>query len=127
MLWYKSWLETRLRLWIALVYMGILLAFNSLRTIAPSLLPPLATKPSLGLALILMMGSFATVMCMWFAGAGIASQGAFQFLKGLHGSTQYTLSLPVSRFQLLAVRATLGWIEMACVIGTNCYGVWLVA
>ncbi len=99
MLWYKGWQETRLRLWIALGYMGILLAFYSLRTIAPSLLPPppYGAKPSLGIGLILMMGSFVTVMCMWFAGAGIASQGTFQFLKGLHGSTQYTLSLPVSR------------------------------
>jgi hypothetical protein len=129
MLWYKGWQETRLRLWIALGYMGILLAFYSLRTIAPSLLPPppSGTKPNLGLGLILMMGSFVTVICMWFAGAGIASQGKFQFLKGLHGSTQYTLSLPVSRLQLLAVRATLGWLEMAGVIGTFCYGAWLVA
>jgi hypothetical protein len=127
MLWYKSWQETRLRLWIALGYMGILLAFYSLRTIAPSALPPLAPKPSLGLFLISGMGSFVTVMCMWFPGAGIASQGAFQFLKSLHGSTQYTLSLPVSRFQLLAVRAGLGWLEMAGVTGTFCYGVWLVA
>jgi hypothetical protein len=129
MLWYKGWLETQIRLWIALGYMGILLAFYSLRTIAPSLLPPPppGPKPSLGLFLISAMGSFVTVICMWFAGAGIASQGKFQFLKGLHGSTQYTLSLPVSRFQLLAVRAALGWLEMAGVIGTFCYGAWLAA
>jgi hypothetical protein len=127
MLWFKGWLETRLKLWIALVYMGVLLIFYSLRTIAPSLLPPLAPQPSLGLGLMFLMGSFVTIMCAWFPGAGIASQGSFQFLRGLHGSTQYTLSLPVSRLQLLAARATLGWIEMAGVIGTYCYGVWLVA
>jgi hypothetical protein len=127
MLWFKGWLETRLKLWIALVYMGGLLGFYSLRTIAPSLLPPLGPQPSLGLGLMLMMGSFVTVMSTWFPGAGIVSQGTFQFLKGLHGSTQYTLSLPVSRLQLLAVRAALGWIEMTGVIGMYCYGVWLVA
>jgi hypothetical protein len=125
MLWYKGWLETRLRLWIALAWMGSLLAFDSIRAIAPSALPPLGPRPVVGLAL--MMGSFVTVMCTWFAGAGIASQGAFQFLKGLHGSTQFTLSLPASRLQLLAVRAALGWMEMAGVIGTFCCGVWLVA
>jgi len=129
MIWYKSWLETRMKLLIALGYTGCLLAIDSLRTIAPSLLPPPAHKPSLGFFLTSMMGSFVTMMCAYFfPGAGIAtSQHSFLFLKGLHGSTQYTLSLPVSRFQLLAVRAALGWIEMAGVIGTFCYGVWLVA
>ena len=129
MLWYKSWLETHLKLWIALGYTGCLLAIASLRTIAPALLPPPAHKPSLGSFLTLMMGSFVTMMCgYFFPGAGIAtSQHSFLFLKGLHGSTQYTLSLPVSRFQLLAVRAAVGWLEMAGVIGTFCYGVWLVA
>ena len=122
MLWYKSWLETRARLAIALGYMGFLLASVSLRTAAPGAVGP---KPILGLAL--MMGSFVTVMCTVFAGAGIASQGAFQFLKGLHGSTQVTLSLPVSRRHLLAVRAALGWVEMAVVLATFCGGIWLVA
>jgi len=125
MLWYKGWLETRLRFWIALGWMGMLLVFVSLRTIAPPPQPPPGRNPVLGLAL--MMGSFVTVMCTWFAGAGIASQGAFQMLKGLHGSTQFTLSLPVNRLRLLAVRAALGWMEMACVIGAFCCGVWLAA
>ncbi len=121
MLWYKAWLETRLRLWIALGWMSFLLVFASLRTVAPR---P-GTNPVVGLSL--MMGSFVTVMCTWFAGAGIISQGSFQFLKGMHGSTQYTLSLPVSRLRLLTIRATLGWLLMASIIGIFCCGVWLVA
>jgi hypothetical protein len=121
MFWYKGWLETRLRLWIAFGWIGLLLTSVALRTVAPQ---P-GRNPVFGLAL--MMGSFVTTMCAWFAGAGIASQGSFQFLKGLHGSTQYTLSLPVSRLRLLAIRATLGWMEMAIVIGMFCGGVRLVA
>ena len=121
MIWYKGWLETRLRLWIALGWMSFLLVFVTLRNVAP---PP-GADPVLGLSL--MMGSFVTVMCTWFAGAGIASQGSFQFLKGLHGSTQYTLALPVSRLRLLAIRATLGWLLMASMIGIFCCGVWLLA
>ena len=121
MFWYKAWLETRLRLWIALGWMSFQLVFVALRTVAPQ---P-GTSPVLGLSL--MMGSFVTMMCTWFAGAGIVSQGSFQFLKGLHGSTQYTLSLPVSRLRLLTIRATLGWLLMASVIGAFCCGVWLVA
>ena len=42
------------------------------------------------------------------AGAGIKTQAAFQTVKGLHGSTYFTLSLPVSRFRLLAIRAGIG-------------------
>lgn len=121
MFWYKGWLETRLRLGIAVGWMSFLLIFAALRTIPPR---P-GVSPVLGISL--MMGSFVTVMSTWFAGAGIASQGSFQFLKGLHGSTQYTLSLPVSRLRLLAIRAALGWILMALVIGTFCCGIWLVA
>jgi hypothetical protein len=123
MLWYKGWLETRLRLWIALCWTAVLLISAALRTKAG----PAQLGPRQGIALALMMGSFVTVMCVWFAGAGIASQGSFQMLKGLHGSTQLTLSLPVSRLHLLAVRATLGWMEMACVIGIYCCGVWFLA
>ena len=68
------------------------------------------------------------MMCVSFPGAGVVGQRSFLFLKkGLHGSTQYTLSLPVSRFQLLAVRAGLGWLELAGVTGTFCFGIWLVA
>jgi hypothetical protein len=38
----------------------------------------------------------------------------------------FTLSLPVSRFQLLAVRAGVGWLEMAGGIGLLCSGMWIV-
>jgi hypothetical protein len=58
------------------------------------------------------------------AGAGITTQPAVQATKGLHGSMIFTLSLPVSRSRLLAVRAGLGWLEMAGGIGLLCSGVW---
>jgi ABC-2 type transport system permease protein len=119
MLWYKGWLETRLRLWIALGLTGILLALVlTLISIRPPAQP--GPKPTLGTF-------FLWMMCGTFPGAGINTQRSFGFLKGLHGSTQYTLSLPVSRFQLLAVRAGLGWLEIAGVTGTFCFGIWLVA
>ena len=125
MLWYKSWLETRLRLVIALGYLGTLLLFLALRGTVPPGLWPMAAKPSVGLPL--MVGSFVTVMCTLFAGSGIASQGSFQFLKGLHGSTQFTLSLPVTRLRLMAVRVALGWAEMTVVFAVLCLGVWVMA
>lgn len=125
MLWYKSWLETRIRLWIALGYTVIMLAFFSIRTIAPAAFPPPRANVATGLAMFMI--GFVTFICAVLAQAGIASQAAFQALKGLHGSTQYTLSLPVSRFRLLAVRAGLGWLEMTGVIAIVSCGIWFVA
>jgi hypothetical protein len=47
------------------------------------------------------------------AGAGIKTQAPFQRRKGLHGSTHFTLSLPVSRMRLFTARVGIGLLEMA--------------
>jgi hypothetical protein len=60
------------------------------------------------------------------AAAGITTQSSFQQTKGLHGSTLFTLSLPVSRLRLLAVRAGLGWLESASFLGVLCLVIWIV-
>jgi hypothetical protein len=44
--------------------------------------------------------------------------------RGIHGSTLFTVSLPVSRIRLLFVRATLGWLEAAGVMTLFCAGLW---
>jgi hypothetical protein len=121
MLWYKSWLETQFRLLFTLGLVGFwLIVFFSMRGIAPR---P-GVKPAASFALI--ATTQMLVIYSWLAGAGIATQPAFQAMKGLYGSTQYTLSLPVSRFRLLAVRAGIGWLEMTLSIGMFCAGMWLV-
>jgi len=51
---------------------------------------------------------------VYLAGTGIKTQSGFQAMQGIHGSMYYTLSLPVSRFRLLGVRAAFGfwkWLE----------------
>ena len=58
------------------------------------------------------------------AGAGIATQPAFQASKGLHGSTLFTLSLPVSRLRLLSVRAGLGWSLVIAFVVARCTALW---
>jgi hypothetical protein len=105
MLWYKGWLETRFRLLFALGLVGVVLV---------------SLGPSGSVTLLV-----ALLSCM-LAGAGIATQRALQATKGLHGSMLFTLSLPVSRFRLLAVRASLGWLEMAGAIGVMCCGMWML-
>jgi ABC-2 type transport system permease protein len=120
MLWYKGWLETRFRLLFLLVTLGSFLVFFSMAARAPVSGP---TKPIVGFVSFSVPG-FVVMMCAMLAGAGIVTQPSLQAAKGLHGSTLFTLSLPVSRFRLLAVRAGLGWLEMAGAIGVLCCGIW---
>ena len=108
MLWYKGWLETRWRLLSALAWAGF-----GLLPWTPEFDPNRAT---------VLTGMFALIL----AGAGIVTQRSLRAPAGLHGSTYFTLSLPVSRFRLLAVRAGLGWLEMIAAIAIWCGGIWIL-
>ncbi len=117
MLWYKGWLETRIRLLVAFVWIGWFLGAEYSRGLkAPAGLTGLAVAATF----------IGAAIPVFFAGAGIATQPAFQATKGLHGSTQFTLSLPVSRLRLLLTRAGLGWLVLAGAIGTLCCGMWIL-
>jgi hypothetical protein len=118
MLWYKGWLEVRIRLLVSIVVMcfGVYMARTATLTMGT------LSRSTVG---SLMFGNTIVVAlaCLWLAGAGIITQPAFQAVKGIHGSTLFTLSLPVSRLRLLAVRASLGWLLMAGLIGALCGGI----
>ena len=119
MLWRKGWMETRFRLLFAVVVVGLMTVQFS----------PIGWKAQYGLHAVTggAIGLLAVaLLSMMFAGTGIATQPAFQESKGLHESTLFTLSLPVSRFRLLAVRAGLGWLEMAGVIAVMCCLLWIL-
>jgi hypothetical protein len=116
MLWYKGWLETQFKLLLSVcLLVAFLIFFGTTKA------PPQA-KPVAGL--ILFTKSQLVILFTWLAGAGIATQPSFQAAKGLHGSTLFTLSLPVSRFRLLAVRAGLGFLEVSALIVAMCCGLW---
>ncbi|HEY1755057.1 MAG TPA: hypothetical protein VGG72_06645 [Bryobacteraceae bacterium] len=121
MLWYKGWLETRWKLLMALAMAALFVVVDSFAGAKGP--PPPAARAVAGF--VQMGASFVVVVYSWLAGAGIVTQPSFQATKGIHGSTLFTLSLPVSRFHLLAVRAGLGWLEMAGAIGLYCWGMWL--
>jgi len=111
MLWYKGWLETRFKLLVSLGFLGfILVTLYSLRT------------PVTGL--VVMAITFVIMIYTILAGTGIAGRSSFRSTKG---SALFTVSLPVTRFRLLAVRAGLGWLEMSGAIGALCWGMWLVS
>lgn len=115
MLWFKGWLETRFRLPFVLVVVSLMLVLQSygggkadVRTV------------------LFMAGISLWMICVFLAAAGIVTQQSIQAAKGLHGSTLFTLTLPVSRFRLLAVRAGLGWLEMIVAIGWVCSLLWFL-
>ena len=122
MLWLKGWLETRFRFLF-------MLALTALPLYQMHLIGAHASAGSVsGIA-----GAFSSHVFPFFivfasaflAGAGIATQTPFQASKGLLGSTLFTLSMPVSRLRLLVVRAGIGWLETAAVIGILCWEMWL--
>jgi len=115
MLWYKGWLETRFRLVFVLVVVAFLFITQSYG----------GSKVDVR-AVIFTAGTSVWLMCVFLAAAGIVTQQSLQAAKGLHGSTLFTLTLPVSRFRLLAVRASLGWLEMAAGIGWVCCLLWFL-
>jgi hypothetical protein len=124
MLWHKGWLETRFRLLFTLGFTTLILVLQySVRTAAP---PPGAKSPAFGLVMF-SNPTLVVMICALLGGAGIVTQPSLQATKGLHGSTLFTLSLPVSRLRLLAVRASIGWLESVGVIGALCCGMWLVS
>jgi hypothetical protein len=99
----KGWLETRWRL-IGLIGMpAILLAWKYSARDEPRT----ATT-----VLLLMWISLSSAMVM-MAGSGVKSQAPthINFPEGLAGSTQFTISLPVSRKLLVFVRAGIGLFE----------------
>lgn len=112
MLWHKGWLETRFR-W--LFAMGLVALFSVVnRRVGESVMAGNAS-------------GLVAMLSLMLGGAGINTQPALQARKGLHGSTLFTLSLPVSRLRLLAVRAGLGWLELAIGIAAMCGGIWALS
>jgi len=117
-------METRFRLLFTVGFTTLILVLQySVRTAAP---PPGAKSPALGLVMF-SNPTLVLMVCALLGGAGIVTQPSLQATKGLHGSTLFTLSLPVSRLRLLAVRASIGWLEVIGVIAALCCGMWLVS
>ncbi len=106
MLWYKAWLETR---WRMLMPMGMILFV-------------LAQNHSHG-ALDLQPGRVWDALAIFWviaptmlAGTGIRTESPFRPTSGLKDSMYFTLSLPVSRVKLLAVRAGMGLAEICAIL-----------
>jgi hypothetical protein len=101
-LWTKGWLETRR------IFMFVLWVFAANLGAAFILDSRAALKASDLLATMLLIWVFFPSM---LAGNGIRTPGVFRATAGTHQSMYFTLSLPVSRMRLLAVRLGVGLLE----------------
>jgi len=129
MLWLKGWLETRSRVVFLILWSsGFLLLFVGGASRQASQVPGDAQAVTVTVVLSAMALVWA-FMPAYLAGTGIRTQsgfGAGGATKGLHGSTHFTLSLPVSRQRLLLVRATVGFLETLALITLVCAAIWII-
>jgi hypothetical protein len=124
MLWLKGWLETRYRLlFIAggTTVISLMTFFHRSYGSAQGLSVHTMAFVSYTVPFLMMM------ICAMLGGAGVATQSALRASKGLHGSSLFTLSMPVSRLRLLAVRAGIGWMEVWAVTGVLCCEMWFLS
>src|SRR6266496_1216778 len=102
MLWYKAWLETRSRFLISLAGIVVLcsyIVYHGDREALPS------TK--LSYYYHVLHGGHVALCTMWVAAVTLLMMGGLLREKAV-GASSFTLSLPVSRRQLMAVRICVG-------------------
>lgn len=120
-LFYKAWLECRLRL-ILCVSLSALLLLNAIVVMPFKLegLPPAQASEKIALywtiVLSLYLGLMAPMFAILLAGSGINSQTNWGMLHGFHSSMYYALSMPATRGQMLAARAGMGALLLAPVL-----------
>jgi len=112
----KGWLETRWRL-IGLIGMPVILIAGQYSA---------RQDPRTAGSLLFWMWVTLSGAMMLLAGSGVKSQAPthISFPEGLAGSTQFTISLPVSRKLLVFVRAGIGLFEAAVATVIIAVAVW---
>lgn len=124
MLWLKAWLETRWKLvWMG--FMGVMLfgfpleSLGGARTHHPQ---------QFQLLLLRVVVFLCFITAITLAGSGIQTASLRPGSdKGGEGSTSFTLSLPVARARLFAVRTVTGVLEMAALLTLFGFVIWLLA
>jgi len=123
MLWYKAWLETRIRVAFLIGFLALVIGLSGWAGRAGP-----ASHHTAGVltSLTTQVPLVVIIVCAVLGAAGIATQPSFGVTKGLHGSTLFTLSLPVSRARLLITRAAIGWFEAMGIVALLFCGMWWI-
>ena len=110
MLLTKAWMETRWRILGLAVCLLIALALNY--------------RDPAGTAVLTTAWFMLTFLAISLGGSGVNSQAPMGLSEGIAGSTQFTISLPVTRLRLLAIRASVGLMETAAVTALTAVLIW---
>ncbi len=106
----KAWMETRWRLLALVIYLLIALALDH-RNLA-------------GSGVLTATWFMLTVLAILLGGSGVNSQGPLGAAEGVAGSTQFTISLPVTRLRLFGIRVLAGLAETAGVTVVTALFLW---
>jgi hypothetical protein len=106
----KAWMETRWRILGLAVYLLLALA--------------LKYRNPAGAGVLTTAWFMLTFLAILLGGSGVNSQAPLGLSEGIAGSTQFTISLPVTRLRLLAVRAAVGLAETAAVTALTAFLLW---
>ena len=118
MLWLKAWLEIRWRILFVTGFVAFPLILHLLN-------PPSQATPGGRQVFLGVYATFLAIVPLSLAGCGVKTQsGSPQPIRGGHKSTYFTLSLPVTRFRLFAVRAGLGMLAVIVVVLVACGLLW---
>ena len=123
MLWYKCWLETRFFALFMVLYAIFPVALLTL-TPRPANAPQGSVAAVEGAVGFLAL--YYSMIPVLLAGSGIKTQAGPSSTKGLYGSMYFTLSLPVSRFRLVATRAGIGMLETVGILAIAPCAVWIM-
>jgi hypothetical protein len=106
----KAWMETRWRILGLAVYLLIALALKY-------------GNPA-GTGVLTTAWFMLTFLAILLGGSGVNSQAPLGLSEGIAGSTQFTISLPVTRLRLLAIRTAVGLAETAAVTALTAVFIW---
>ncbi len=110
MLLMKGWMETRWRILGLAVCLLIALRLNY--------------RNAAGARVLTTAWFMLTFLAVLLGGSGVNSQAPLGLSEGIAGSTQFTISLPVPRLRLLAIRAAVGLVETAAVTALTAFLIW---
>ena len=106
----KAWMETRWRILSVAVYLLIALGLNY--------------RHPAGTAVLTTAWFMLSFLAILLGGSGVNSQAPLGLSEGVTGSTQFTISLPVTRLRLLAIRAAVGLVETTAMTALTAFLIW---
>lgn len=102
-----------------LAIVGVLCYYLFAGSAVPNNQKPLARLA--GAAVFTTAWFMLSFLAILLGGSGVNSQAPLGLSEGITGSTQFTISLPVTRLRLFAIRAAVGLVETAAMTALTAF------